>query len=270
MPVTAQWIGWIKRYAGWAALASFVAAIFSGLIAAHFVFPLALFLAAAALAAFHFWEQLKTFDFWALDEWARMRYDSIGVPDWHSPHHAAEIYCSQVVVKTRNEAAAEMNIIMMEIIKGREYGARSVDSSLASFNEKRFVDLDRDEQNAKYDAAQIRFNQCNAALSREMLTYLARGHLLAKGLPTKDDVAQSERIIPTSRWRVMNLDIAKAQATGMGWHYTGIVVGVKPKPRKTAKPSTPQVKPPGPSDKPAVRGYQRQRSDQSRPSRPPA
>src|SRR5665647_69167 len=69
-------------------------------------------------------------------------------------------------------------------------------------------------------------------------------------LPTRDDVAQSERIIPTSRWRVMSLDIAKAQASGLGWHYTGIVVGKRPKARETAKPPNPQAKPPVPQAKP--------------------
>lgn len=242
-----QLADWIRPYAGWAALVFLVTAIFGGLIAANFAFPLTLLVAAAALAVFRFWQPLKTFDFWAFDEWARMRFDSIGIRDWHAPHHAAEMYCSQVAVRTRNEAAAEMNIIMMELIRGRERIASvPAGTSLTAPADPKAFESNRTVHNAKYDAAQIRYNQCNTALSRELLALLARGDLLAKGLPTRDDVAQSERIIPTSRWRVMSLDIAKAQASGLGWHYTGIVVGKRPKARETAKPPNPQAKPPNP------------------------
>lgn len=262
--MTAEWTDRIKPYAGWAALVLLVAGLFSGLVAVNFAFPLSLLVGAAALAIFRFWNELKAFDFWALDEWARMRYDALGVRDWHAPHHAAEMYCSQVVVRTRNEAAAEMNIIMMELIRGREKaGGASI-----GFADAKSLSPDRTERNAKYDAAQVRYNQCNTALERELLTYLVRGDLLAKGLPTKDDVAQSERIIPTSHWRVMNLDIAKAKATGLGWNYTGVVVGVKPKPRKPAKPAAPQAKPAEPADKPPVRVPQAPRPDLPRPPRP--
>jgi hypothetical protein len=263
----AQWTDRIRPYAGWAALVLLVAGIFGNIVAANFAFPLTLLFGAAALAAFRYWDSLKTFDFWGLDEWARMRYDALGVRDWHAPHHAAEMYCSQVAVRTRNEAAAEMNTIMMELIRGQEHSAG--DASISFADPKSFAP-NRTQQNAKYDAAQVRYNQCNAALSRELLTHLVRGDLLAKGLPTRDDVAQSERIIPTSRWRVMNLDIAKAQASGLGWHYTGIVVGLKPRPRKTAKPPAPQAQPPKPADKPVARGPQPPRPDQPRPPRPSA
>lgn len=247
-------LNWVRPYAGWAALALLVVAIFGGLIAANYAFPLTLLVAAAALAMFRFWQPLKTFDFWAFDEWARMRFDSIGVRDWHAPHHAAGMYCSQVVVKTRNDAASEMNIIMMELIRGQERiaGVPAGASPTAPADRQAFEN-NRTNHNAKYDAAQIRYNQCNTTLSRELVAHLARGDLLAKGLPTRDDVAQSERIIPTSRWRVMSLDITKAQASGLGWHYTGIVVGKRPKARKTAKPPAPQAKPPTPQTKPPSR-----------------
>jgi hypothetical protein len=198
-----------------------------------------------------------------------MRFDALGVRDWHAPHHAAEIYGSQVVVRARNEAASEMNVIMMELIRGEGHGAgHSFGDTSIGHADSKLSPSSRTERNTKYDAAQIRYNQCNAALSRELLTHLVRGDLVAKGLPTKGDVAQSERIIPTSRWRVMNLDIAKAQATGLGWHYTGIVVGLKPKPRKTAKPTAHQAKPPSAADKPAVRIPQSPRPDLPRPPKP--
>ncbi len=255
-------MSWINRYAGWGALVLLVSALFSGLIASNVAFPLTLLVAAGALAAYRYWQELKAFDFWALDEWLRMRHAAIGVPAWHAPHHAAEIYCSQVVVRTRNEAASEMNILMMELIRSQDSFSPSVDPNQALNGQA--------DRNAKYDAAQIRFNQCNTALSREMLTYLARGDLLARGLPTRDDVALSERIIPTSRWRVMTLDIAKAQATGMGWHYTGIIVGVKPKPRKTNKPPAPPAKPSNPNSPSDARAPGPQQMDRPRPPRPSA
>lgn len=262
--MTEDWKNRIRPYAGWAALVLLVAGLFSGLVAVNFAFPLSLLFGAAALAIFRFWHELKTFDFWAFDEWARMRYNAAGVRDWHAPHHAAEMYCSQVVVKTRNEAAAEMNIIMMELIRGQE---NTGDPSIG-FSGPRSFSPNRTDRNEKYDAAQVRYNQCNTALARELLTYLVRGDLLAKGLPTKDDVAHSERVIPTSRWRIMNLDIAKARATGLGWHYTGVVIGVKPKPRKPVKPAAPQAKPVDPTDKPGVRVPQAPRPDLPRPPRP--
>lgn len=259
----------VRPYAGWAALVFLVIGIFESLFAANFIIPLILLLVAAGLAAFRFRDQLKTFDFWAFDEWVRMRYDALDVRDWHAPHHAAEMYGSQVVVKTRNDAAAEMNIIMMELIKGQDRAAGTSNSTDSrAFNDSRAFETNRNDRNAQYDAAQIRYNQCNAALSRELLEYLARGDLLAKGLPIRDDVAQSERIIPTSRWRVMSLDIAKAQASGLGWHYTGIVVGKRPKARKTTKPATP-AKPPSPNQE-SIRARPPQRPDQPRPPKPSA
>jgi hypothetical protein len=266
MPVTAELTDRFKPYAGWAALVLLVAGLFSGLVAGNFAFPLSLLVGAAALAIYRFWNELKAFDFWVLDEWARMRYDALGVGDWHAPHHAAEMYCSQVVVRTRNDAAAEMNIIMMDLIRGQgKTGGASI-----GFEEANSFSSDRTERNAKYDAAQVRYNQCNTALARELLTYLVRGDLLAKGLPTKDDVAQSERIIPTSRWRIMSLDIAKAKANGLGWNYTGVVVGVKPKPRKPAKPPAPQARSAAPANSPAVKVPQAPRPDLPRPPRPSA
>ncbi|MDP2411176.1 MAG: hypothetical protein Q8M26_12945 [Pseudolabrys sp.] len=107
----AEMLNSIRPYAGWAALVLFVVGLFGGLIGNNAALPLTLILAAAGLAVLHFRKQLKTFDFWALDEWIRTRYDAFGVRDWHAPHHAAESYCSRVVVQARNEAAAEMNTI---------------------------------------------------------------------------------------------------------------------------------------------------------------
>ena len=230
----------LRRYAGWAATALLVIAIFTSLIAAKIIFPLILFVTALALAMFRYWDDLKTFDVWALDEWIRTRHDSIGIRDWHSPYQAAELYCTPVVVKARNEAAAEMNTIMMELIRDPEHSAPSFDEHFMTRAGRLGPESGAGRNHTHYDAAQARFNHCNAVLSRELRARLARGHLLAKGLLMQHDVALSERIIPTSRWRVMNLDIAKGYASGHGWSYTGLVIGKKPVDAKIAKPPRPQ------------------------------
>lgn len=256
---------WIVPYAGWAALILLAVGVFSGLFAANHAFPLTFLAGAAALATYHFWDQVKTFDFWALDEWARMRYVALDVREWHTPHHAAEMFCSQVVARTRNDAAAEMNIIMMELIRGQERATTSAIPGAATPADLRMFESNRTDRNAKYDAAQLRYNQCNAALARELLEHLMRGDLLAKGLPTLNDIAQSERVIPISRWRVMTLDIAKAQASGLGWHYTGVVIGKKPKVRKAPKPVTPPPAKQQNLGNQTTRGRPPQRLDQPHP-----
>jgi hypothetical protein len=234
-----------RPYAGWAAIAVLVVAIFIGLIATNIALPLFLLFAAGALAAFRYWDALKTFDFWALDEWLRTRRDAIGVRSWQAPHQAAEFYCSPVVVKARNEAAAEMNSIMMELIRDPGRSRRTPAGAMFSTD----TDSSRLEgapsrSHAHYEAAQIRVAQCNAALSRELAARLARGDLLAKGLLMKDELALSERVIPTSRWRVLTLDIAKATAAGAGWSYSGILIGNKPPAASQAKSPDVERRPP--------------------------
>ena len=223
--MNAHYVNLIRPYAGWAAGALLATAIFIGLIATTVAFPLFLFASACALAAFRYWDDLKTFDFWALDEWIRTRRDSIGIRDWHAAHHAAEYFCSPVVVKARNEAAAEMNSIMMELI--RDKGRADTGAYFSSTATSLISENNTGRTHTHYDVAQARYNQCNTALSRELLELLTRGNLFAKGLLMRDDTAMPERVIPTSRWRVMSLDIAKDTASGAGWSYTGILVGKK-------------------------------------------
>ena len=227
----------IKAYANWLVLILLAAGIFSALIANTVAFPLILIVAAVGLAAFRYWAAIREFDLWAFDEWVRTRLDSIGVHDWQAPYHAAESYCNPTLVTARNDAAAKMNSIMMELVKdeGRAFGGPTDTTGysrrLDSFSSASAT------RHADYDLAQVRFNQCNVALARELLVRLARGDLIAKGLLMQKDVAKSERIIPTSRWRVMGLDIAKAEASGPGWSYTGVVIGKKPIPAKKLEPA---------------------------------
>ena len=230
----------IRPYAGWAAVLLLVVAVYSGLIATKGTFPLLMFIAAGLLAGVRYWHTLKTFDIRAIQEWYRTRRDSIGVREWFSPYHAAALFCSPEIVKARDAAAAEMNSIMMELVRQPDRGPRT----FGDFN--RPADASRIGSNptpnhSQYDAAHARFDRCNVALARELLAQLARGVLFAKGLVMQDDVVRFERIIPPSHWRVMTLDITKSTAHGGGWTYGGLVIGKRPV-RKPAQP--PKMPPP--------------------------
>ena len=216
----------IRVYVNWVALVLLAAGLFTAVIARSPAVPLGLIGAAICIAAIRNWEAIRDFDVWALDEWMRARVDAIGVRDWQAPYHAAEIYCNQNVVRARNDAATTMNVIMMELVKdeGRPVFSRADATHLRGSDSSR--------RHADYDEAQTRFNQCNATLARELRGFLVHGHLMAKGLLMQKDVAKSERIIPTARWRIMNLDIAKAEAWGAGWSYSGVVIGRKPMPER--------------------------------------
>ena len=210
-----------------------IAATFIGLIASGIVLPLVLFLIAIGLLIFRYWEAIKAFDFWAFDEWARARMNSVGVREWHTPYHAAEHFCDPKIVKARNDAAGTMNIIMMELIRDR--GRNDADPNGTS--PLRLLEKERPKpfsggtglRELEYETAQENRDKNNLALAQDLLKQLAVGDLLAKGLPTHNGTTHSERIIPTSRWRVMRLNISKAEASGHGLHYIGIVIGKKPK-----------------------------------------
>jgi len=233
--VNSHLVNLIRSYAGWAALVTLAIAVFIGLVANSFALPVFLLIAACALAIFRYWDELRTFDFWAFDEWIRTRRDSIGIRDWYAPHQAAEMFCNPAVVKARNEASAEMNTVMMEMIRDPSH-APSTFSRVNPFTDPAGSEGSPARRHTLYDAAQARYNQCNAALSSELLTRLTRGDLLAKGLLMRDDVALAERIIPTSRWRVLSLDIAHGSASGHGWSYTGVVIGKRLVSPKAVKP----------------------------------
>jgi len=227
-----------RPYAGWAAIALFAIALFVGLVAASVTVPLFLLLAAGALAAFRYWDELKHFDLWAAEEMIRTRRDALSVRHWHAPHRAAEYFGSPDLVRARKEAAEEMNSLMMELIRRPDTASVSFPTSLGATR----PEIARNH--AQYDSAQARYNKASALLSREILEQLTRGDLLAKGLMMKDEVALSERIIPVSRWRVLNLDITKASAAGAGWNYVGIVVGKKANLNKAAAPAAGNPRPP--------------------------
>jgi hypothetical protein len=229
----------IWNYASWAALVLLIAVTFIALIANGFVLPLVLLCLAAGLVVFRYWAVIKTFDFWAVDEWARARMDTIGIRDWYTPYHAAEHFCDPNIVRARNDAAARMNSIMMELIKdsdrhvgipnGASASHHSVTEGVKPFSGGTGL------RQLDYEAAQARRDQNNLMLAHDLLMQLMAGELVAKGLPTKNDTTESERIIATSRWRIMGLDISKAEASGRGLHYIGVVIGKKPANANIAK-----------------------------------
>ena len=223
---------WILNYAARVAIALLIVAMFIAVVASGVVLPLVLLCLAVGLIIFRYWNAIKTFDFWALDEWTRARMDLIGIREWHTPHHAAEHFCDPVVVKARNEAAARMNSIMMELIKDNDRNAGPPNGvrplPLAEAERVRAFSGGGGLRQLDYDAAQARRDQSNVALAHDLLRQLIAGTLVAKGLPIQNDTTRSERIIPVSRWRVMRLDIGKSEAYGRGLHYIGIVIGKKP------------------------------------------
>ncbi len=206
----------MKQYAGWIIILVWGAAAFTALVSKNAAVPLTLIGVAGVVTVVRYRSEIKDFDFWALDEWIRTRRDAWGIAEWHPVYHASELYCRHDIGRARNDAAAQMNSIMMELLKDRRHAAAL---------------------HADYDAAQTRYNQCNTALARELLAYLRRGDLFAKGMLSKDGEGKAECIIPTARWRVMDLDISKAAASGAGWHYVGLVIGRTNRPQK--KPTQP-------------------------------
>jgi hypothetical protein len=216
----------IKPYASWAALMVFVVGTFIGLTTVHVLLPLMFLGCAVALVVFRYWESLKIFDIWTLREWVRSHQDAIGVRHWHAPHYAADHYCNPAVVNSRNEAAAEMNIVMMGLIKSPD---RRMSSQPGESISTRPVNSENDaKHHTRYDAAQLKYNQCSLSLAADLHDQLKHGHLLAKGLLLHASVAGTEHIIPTSRWSVMSLDIVKGEASGGGWNYTDLLIGKKP------------------------------------------
>lgn len=194
-------------YAKWAGIALLALAAFTGVVAKNVLIPFVLFASALVLLGLAYWQALKKFDLWAIDEWARTRASSLGIRHWHPPYHAVEHFCDPNLVLGRNIAASEMNSLMMELIKDpKDNGTK---------------------KHAAYDSAKIRHDQFNAQLARSLLQQLVKGDLIAKGLPLEGDVARAERVIPPAQWRILSIDISKAEARGKGWNYSGLVIGKK-------------------------------------------
>jgi len=219
-------LNWVRTYTVWISAVLIFIAVFIAIIANLIVLPAGLIIIAFCLTLFRYWNSITTFDLWAVDEWVRTRSDAMGIRDWHAPYKAAELFCDPKLVAQRNEAAAQMNLIMMEIIKDTDH-ASAISAKNSDQRKREPFSGGSMKRNIDYEAFQIRHDQTNIVLSRQLLKPLIAGKLIAKGLPVIHDVTQSERIIPAARWRVMSLDIAKAEASGSGLNYIGVVIGKK-------------------------------------------
>jgi hypothetical protein len=223
---------WFRGYAMWAAVFILAAAVFIALTADGAILPLVLFFVAAALVIFRYWDAITALDVRVLNERVRAKIGAFGIHEWYTPYHAAEHFCDPEIVKARNEATLKMNSIMMDMINdpSRNVGT-PVEGDPQKMQERERVVSSRSsmtQRDVDYEAARIIHDQTNDALSRELLRQLIAGTLMAKGLPTKDDTPEYERIIPSSSWKIMSLNISKVKANGRGLHYIGIVIGKKP------------------------------------------
>jgi hypothetical protein len=222
---------WIRGYAIWTAILILSAVTFIASIANGVVLPLVLVWVAAILVIFRYRDAIKAFDLRALDKWARTGMGSIGIHEWHTPYHAANRFCDPTVVSARNDAAAKMNSIMMELInEPRGRAAVPVETNRSKIPEQertRSTGSGVTISYSAYEAARARHEQYNLALARDLLKQLIAGDLIAKGSPTKNGLTQSECVIPTSHWNNMSLDISKSEASGAGLHYICIVIGKK-------------------------------------------
>ena len=218
---------WIRRYGTWAAILILLVAAFIASRTDSAMLPLVLVCVAAVLVIFRYWDAIKAFDLWALNELVQAKTGSIAIREWHTPYHAAELFCDPTIVRARNGAALKANSIMMELINDPR-GNVGIPDPLKIPEQRATPSRNNTAgRHAEYEAAQAAHSQANIALSRDLLRQLVAGNLMAKGLPTLNDTIQSERIIPTPRWKLLSLDISKAEASGGGLHYIGIVIGKK-------------------------------------------
>jgi len=223
--VISKHMDWVRGHAKWAAILTLSAATFSVLITNAIVLPLMLLFLTAGILVFRYFDAIKAFEFSALDEWARAIPRLIGNREWYAPYRAAELFCDPSIVRSRNEAAAKMNNVMMDLLNDpRHIIEDPCEESLL----KRTAMPPKNSAGGRhvdYDAALAEHDLNNLALSRDLRGKLFVGNLIAKGLP---DATQLERIIPRSDWKVMSLDISKAEALGPQRHYTDIVIGKGP------------------------------------------
>ena len=220
---------WIRSSAILTAILLLLAATF--VLSITVALPLVLVCVAAFLVILRYWDTIKTFDLWTLDKWVRVRIGSIGIHDWYTPYHAANHFCDPTVVRARNDAAAKMNSIMMELVKERsiqtEVPADTDRTKNPEQERARSIRSGATVSYSDYEAARAGHTQHNLALACNLLEQLIAGGLIAKGSLVQNGIRQSERIIPTSRWNNMDFDISKSEASGHELHYVGIAIGKK-------------------------------------------
>ena len=207
---------WIQTYGRWAAFLILLAAAYFIASIVYRAAPTSTFvlvLAAMIFIVFHYGRAIKNFDLHALDNWARNRMSMVGVHEWHTPYHAASRFCDPKVVRERNDAAAQMNSIMMEFIKERS----PVPDMPINYS--------------AYETARTKHEQYNTVLAGQLLEKLIAGDIIAKGSVRQDGITDNtERIIPSFNWNDMKLDILRSEASGGGLHYVSILIGKKSDP----------------------------------------
>ena len=226
--VKSQLASWIQRYAIWIAILVLFAATFIASSANGTALPFVLICVAIGLIIFRYWDLINAFALSDFSKWARTRIGSIGIQHWHTPYHAAARFCDPTVVKTRNDAAAKMNSIMMELVKGGR-DAVAVETKIPEQETTRPIRRKVTESYSAYETASAVHEQCNRLLARDLLKQLIAGDLIAKGSSTQNGIVQSECIIPKSHWTNMSFDISTSEASGSGVHYVRIVVGKRSK-----------------------------------------
>ena len=229
--VKSQLASWIQRYAIWIAILFLFAATFIASSANGTALPFVLICVAIGLIIFRYWDLINAFALSDFSKWARTKIGSIGIQHWHTPYHAAERFCDLTVVKTRNDAAAKMNSIMMELVTGGR-DAVAVETNQSNIPEQETARLIRSEVTESYSAyetASAVHEQCNRLLARDLLKQLIAGDLIAKGSSTQNGIVQSECIIPKSHWTNLSFDISTSEASGSGVHYVRIIIGKRSK-----------------------------------------
>jgi hypothetical protein len=226
--VKSQLASWIQRYAIWIAILFLFAATFIASNANRTVLPLVFICVAIVLIFFRYWDLINAFALSDFSKWARTRIGSIGIRHWHTPYHAATRFCDPTVVKTRNDAAAKMNSIMMELVKGGR-DAAAAETKIPEQETTRPITSEVTESYSAYERASAVHEQCNILLARDLLKQLIAGDLIAKGSSAQNEITQSECIIPKSHWTNMSFDIATSEASGSGLHYVRIVIGKRSK-----------------------------------------
>lgn len=240
---------WLDRVPPWLIAMLGVCGLLVAAVGDRVVPALVLLGLSAGLAIYRYRATLHGSDFWAIEEWIKTRRAAFGICEWRSPYQAAALYGTPAMVRTRDEAAREMNAMMMEIVRGEHASMETMTGVSAESL--------RTSQQSRYEAAQFRHDRSNAALGRELAALLASGELMAKGLLLGQGSAKAERIIPVSRWRLLELNIAKAEASGPAGDYAGILIG-KPPVKPAPKPPQPAAKrepsPPAAAPRPPTAG----------------
>jgi len=188
-------------------------------------------MAAVGFYAIRLWPAIRTLDWRVVDEWVRAQIGAIVIRDWYSPSQAAEMFCDPAVVREWHEARAQISSSIMEVVReqGRKGGGGTGSDPLIAIGTptlRKFSDQPP-ELLSSQDAAQGKYTQSDHMLRHELVRQLISGVLIAKGSPVHDDDERPERVIPSSLWKDLKLDLRNSEASGGGRRYGGVSIGKK-------------------------------------------